>query len=165
MKPTLLLLISISTSLCSCDDGPCGVTTFGHEILTHKSIVYTPDSTQHYQNFEIIEGDHLVFHFFRHHDNCPGVADDDYTLTMAFEIDSSIHDFAIRDSALLGAHCFVHRSGTWVNEDFFVKEGFIEGYQTGPSKWVINAVVMTVPNHPHSNPSYTVSVHQIFQKK
>lgn len=130
----------------SCDKRDCEPNTHTFTFSDNQHIFEMYDSIEQRNTYVIEEGDKLVFTYDYYHGHCDGSADDWYNKTLNFEIEKGLQEFNLKDSELMGAHCFVHHTSTWLYNYYPINEGTIEGHLLSDGSWDIKAdVTYTIP--------------------
>jgi|GEM_PF-1287022 len=125
----------------SCHDQVCEPNTFTTTFSDSSQIQMIYDTNREEVVYLIFDGDGIVFKHRYYHGHCEGSADDNYSITLAFELPTDLTEFTYKDSALIELDCFVHHSSTWTNTDYPVTSGTLEGQKQSDDNWVVRGSV------------------------
>ncbi|MFN2457009.1 MAG: hypothetical protein ABR502_02300 [Chitinophagaceae bacterium] len=162
----ILLAISCAAFTCNKDNiEDCKPESFEHFFQASKTIdtirsVQNNSTIEQYQ-YEIKEGNNLVFKYIHHFRDCPQIADDEGNITIVFEVPPATNHFRIEDSielrkakTIIAYNCFCGYRGPSI-----VKKGWIEGHIVNTNKWRIKANL----NHPGSSDAILVDKEFVLQ--
>jgi len=112
---------------------------------------------------QITEGENIVFTYQFDAAQCESIFDDEYSEFIYFEVDATIDQFSLKDSALTNIKLIYKRSGAWVNEQAQVVIGTINGVKNNTESWDIDAeFVLPLSTDLSSNAS---EMHASFSRK
>ena len=97
-------------------------------------------------NYNVADGDQLVFSLNHADKECSNIADDEFGEIITFQVDPGAESFEFTDEELLAQNCFYHQYGAWVSgRRYPISKGKIYGEKRSDRKWNITIDVETIP--------------------
>ncbi len=112
-------------------------TTF--QFTDNSQLIRIDDTDLGLFEYEVSEGDKLVFRINHAEAQCDDILDDEWGERIVFEIDQEATSFRFDDSELIEAQCYYNQWGAWVNSSpLLITSGSIDGTKLNESTWFIN---------------------------
>ncbi len=141
----ILLLLTISI-LFSCNSDDCDPEVFRYRWEDLKEITVTTDTSSQTNQYQIGDGQNIVFTYTHDGRQCDDIFDDEWTEVIQFEVDKDVTDFEYVDSNIARAKCHYREIGAWTHGiPQEVKSGTIKGKKLNSSEWEISLSIKTTP--------------------
>lgn len=144
MNRHILLIASILVSILfsACARLNCTPEQHQYLITPNQDISYSFDNNYDHHQYEIIDGDLLLFEFLHSNHECEDVFDDEYAEVLRFAIEPGLNEFQFADSAMISAKAHYYEIGAWVTgQRHQLVKGSIHGTELTHGNWQVEAVV------------------------
>ncbi|MBD0824838.1 hypothetical protein [Aestuariibaculum marinum] len=166
MKRYIYLLFILTNCFLSCnnddDENDCHPETILSNWNTQKEIVIEFDTEFNRNNYNIVDGNKLLFEYNHIGAQCDHIIDDEWQENLVFQIENTSVAFEYIDNDLLLTNCYYQQLGAWVNHNQYqVKNGTIKGEKLSENEWKIIVNVETTPLFENEQPK-EIQFTQIF---
>ncbi len=140
------LLLSMTLLTIACDPDNCDAEMKSYTVQADKSIQIAIDTLSLVANYQVSDGENLVFQYHHVRAQCDNIADDEWAETLSFEVDKNAETFMFEDADLNLANCFVRESGAWVNGSSNpIMKGMITGTKKNNNDWDVEISIVVDP--------------------
>ncbi len=127
--------------------------------VSEKEIIVEFDTQFKRNNYNIINGNKILFKYNLNGAQCDNIIDDEWGENLIFQIENNNTDFEFIDNEILSTNCFYQQYGAWVaHNKYEVKNGIIKGEKISKTEWEITVNIETTPifeNEPSKNIIFT----------
>ncbi len=156
MKNCISICLIILTVLSACNkesDGNCHPESIRAVWVPGKEVNVNYDTEYQRNNYEIVDGKHILFHYNHTGAQCDDRFDDEWGEILAFAVNKEVDYFEFNNEDILEVNCFYQQFGAWVgHNDYQIKDGIIKGRKISLNRWEIEVSVTTTPLFENEQP-------------